>query len=147
MVLLEPVRPEYRLSPTTPRISNGRFGDAALYIDMAAPGALVSKIQEVASQPEVLRRFSVLGKTRAENCYSWNVLIPRYLKMYESVLSAWRLMSQERHRSTICLCGLLRDCVGISVATPQGSANPCVPPGSGMLLCRGLSSKKLGAYR
>jgi glycosyltransferase involved in cell wall biosynthesis len=66
------------------------LGDAALYIDMAAPGALVSKIQEVASQPEVLRRFSVLGKTRAENCYSWNVLIPRYLKMYESVLSAWR---------------------------------------------------------
>jgi glycosyltransferase involved in cell wall biosynthesis len=63
------------------------LGDAALYSDMAAPGALASSIRQIAGEKEVLQRLSVLGKARAENCYSWKVLIPRYLNMYESVLT------------------------------------------------------------
>jgi glycosyltransferase involved in cell wall biosynthesis len=66
------------------------LGDAALYTDMAAPGALASNIRMVASQPEVLRRLGVLGKARVDDCYSWKVLVPRYLKMYESILAAGR---------------------------------------------------------
>ena len=66
------------------------LGDAALYSDMAATGALASSIRMVAGQPEVLRRLGALGKARAEDCYSWELLIPRYLKMYESVLAASR---------------------------------------------------------
>lgn len=64
------------------------LGDAAIYSDMAVPGALASTIRQVAKQPETLRRLSELGKARAESCYSWKVLIPRYLNMYKSVLSA-----------------------------------------------------------
>jgi glycosyltransferase involved in cell wall biosynthesis len=64
------------------------LGDAALYTDMAASGALASNIRMVASQPEVLRRLGALGKARVDDCYSWKVLIPRYLKMYESILAA-----------------------------------------------------------
>jgi len=66
------------------------LGDAALYTDMAVSGALASNIRMVAGQPEVLRRLGVLGKARAGECYSWKVLIPRYLKMYESILAAGR---------------------------------------------------------
>jgi glycosyltransferase involved in cell wall biosynthesis len=64
------------------------LGDAAIYSDMAVPGALASSIRLVADRQELLERLSELGKARAENCYSWKVLIPRYLNMYESVLSA-----------------------------------------------------------
>jgi glycosyltransferase involved in cell wall biosynthesis len=66
------------------------LGDAALYTDMAVSGALASNIRMVASQPEVLRRLGVLGKARVDDCYSWKVLVPRYLKMYESILAAGR---------------------------------------------------------
>jgi glycosyltransferase involved in cell wall biosynthesis len=64
------------------------LGDAALYTDMAASGALASSIRDIAGQEEVLQRLSALGKARAEDFYSWKVLIPRYLDMYRSVLSA-----------------------------------------------------------
>jgi glycosyltransferase involved in cell wall biosynthesis len=64
------------------------LGDAALYTDMAVSGALASNIRQISSQQEVLLRLSALGKARAEDCYSWKVLIPRYVNMYESVLSA-----------------------------------------------------------
>jgi glycosyltransferase involved in cell wall biosynthesis len=63
------------------------FGDAAIYSDMAAPGVLASNIRQIAGQVEMLKRLRELGKARAENCYSWKILIPRYLKMYESILS------------------------------------------------------------
>ncbi len=66
------------------------LGDAALYSDMAVPGALASSIRQIAGQKEVLQRLSGLGRLRAEDCYSWKVLVPRYLVMYESVLSARR---------------------------------------------------------
>jgi glycosyltransferase involved in cell wall biosynthesis len=61
------------------------MGDAALYADMAAPGALTAKIQEAISQQEMLVRLSALGKERVEACYSWQVLVPRYLEMYRTV--------------------------------------------------------------
>jgi glycosyltransferase involved in cell wall biosynthesis len=64
------------------------LGDAAVYSDMALPGALASTIRLVANRPDLLQSFSELGKARAENCYSWKVLVPRYLNMYRSVLSA-----------------------------------------------------------
>ena len=64
------------------------MGDAAHYADMTSPGALASSIRQIAGQDEVLQRLSAAGKARVEECYSWKVLVPRYLKMYESVLSA-----------------------------------------------------------
>jgi glycosyltransferase involved in cell wall biosynthesis len=64
------------------------LGDAALYVDMAASGALTLKIQEAIGQEELRRRFSELGKARVENYYSWRVLVPRYLEMYRSVMTA-----------------------------------------------------------
>jgi glycosyltransferase involved in cell wall biosynthesis len=63
------------------------LGEAALYCDMAASGALASIIRTVSGHPEVIQRLSELGKSRAEE-YSWKVLAPRYLNMYRSVLSA-----------------------------------------------------------
>jgi len=63
------------------------MGDAAIYSGMAAPGALAASIRQIAGEEEVLQRFSALGKARVEDCYSWKVLVPRYLNMYESVLS------------------------------------------------------------
>lgn len=64
------------------------LGDAALYADMSAPDALALKIREVIGQEEILRRCSELGKARVEDCYSWHVLIPRYLEMYRSIAAA-----------------------------------------------------------
>jgi glycosyltransferase involved in cell wall biosynthesis len=64
------------------------LGDAACYCDMAVAGALGASIRQISSHPEELLRLSQLGKARAENYYSWRVLIPRYLKMYDAVLSA-----------------------------------------------------------
>jgi len=62
------------------------LGDAALYADMAVAGALTLKIKEAMGQDEMLRRCSELGTARVESCYSWKVLVPRYLKMYSSIL-------------------------------------------------------------
>ena len=64
------------------------LGDAAIYSDMGVPGELASSIRLIASRQELRERLSELGKARAENCYSWTVLVPRYLNMYKSVLSA-----------------------------------------------------------
>ena len=64
------------------------MGDAALYTDMAEPGALTLKIQEAIGQKETLRRLSALGKARVDDCYSWQVLAPRYLEMYKSIAEA-----------------------------------------------------------
>jgi glycosyltransferase involved in cell wall biosynthesis len=64
------------------------LADAALYADMAAPGALALKLREAVTGGEMLRRLSALGTARVESCYNWQVLAPRYLEMYESVLSA-----------------------------------------------------------
>jgi glycosyltransferase involved in cell wall biosynthesis len=61
------------------------LGEAALYADMAAPGALTLKIQEAIGHEESLRRYSELGKARVENCYAWRVLAPRYIEMYRSI--------------------------------------------------------------
>jgi glycosyltransferase involved in cell wall biosynthesis len=66
------------------------LGNAALYSDMAEPGALASSIGQIAGQQEVLQSLSDLGKARAEEYYQWKELIPRYLSMYESVLGACR---------------------------------------------------------
>ncbi len=63
------------------------LGDAAIYSDMAVPGTLTSSIRLIADRRELLQPLSEAGKARAEDCYSWKVLVPRYLKMYESVLS------------------------------------------------------------
>ena len=62
--------------------------DAALYTDMAANGALTQTIQEVIGHKETLRRLSTLGKERIESCYNWKVLIPRYMEMYRSIVTA-----------------------------------------------------------
>jgi glycosyltransferase involved in cell wall biosynthesis len=61
------------------------LGDAALYTDMAATGALTLAIQEATGQQEMLRRLSALGQERVDNCYSWKVLVPRYMEMYRSI--------------------------------------------------------------
>jgi glycosyltransferase involved in cell wall biosynthesis len=61
------------------------LGDSALYADMAESGALTTRIQEAMGDKEILRRCSALGRARVENCYSWRVLVPRYLEMYNSV--------------------------------------------------------------
>ena len=61
------------------------LGDAALYCDMATPGALTLKIQEAIGQKEILHRYRELGAKRIESCYSWQVLVPRYLEMYRSI--------------------------------------------------------------
>jgi glycosyltransferase involved in cell wall biosynthesis len=62
------------------------MGDAALYIDMAEPGALAFKIREAIAEKETLQWLSALGRARVESCYNWKVLVPRYVEMYESVL-------------------------------------------------------------
>jgi len=64
------------------------LGDAALYADMAATGALTFAIQHATGQKETLRRLSALGKTRVDNFYSWKVLVPRYIDMYRSIVAA-----------------------------------------------------------
>jgi 1,2-diacylglycerol 3-alpha-glucosyltransferase len=61
------------------------LGDAGIYVDMAAPGALKSSIRELLPQRELLGRYSALGRARIDNHFSWKVLFPRYLDMYESV--------------------------------------------------------------
>jgi glycosyltransferase involved in cell wall biosynthesis len=61
------------------------LGNAALYADMAVSGALTTRIQEAMGEKEILRRCSALGKERVENCYSWKVLVPRYMEMYSSI--------------------------------------------------------------
>jgi glycosyltransferase involved in cell wall biosynthesis len=61
------------------------LGDAAIYVDMAAPGALSLKIQEAIGQKHLLRHYCELGKAKVEECYSWRVLAPRYLEMYRSI--------------------------------------------------------------
>ena len=62
--------------------------DAALYADMATVGALTSRMQEAKENEEMLRRCRALGMARAENVYSWKVLVPRYMEMYRSIHSA-----------------------------------------------------------
>ena len=64
------------------------LGDAALYADMAESGALTAKIQEAMGENEILCRCSALGRARVENCYSWKVLVPRYLEMYNSIAAS-----------------------------------------------------------
>jgi glycosyltransferase involved in cell wall biosynthesis len=64
------------------------LGDAALYTDMAEPGALTVKLQEAIGRKEMLHRLGVLGKERVQDCYSWQVLAPRYLDMYRSIAEA-----------------------------------------------------------
>jgi glycosyltransferase involved in cell wall biosynthesis len=61
------------------------LGDAALYVNLAAHGALTAKIGEAISHKEILGRHRELGTARIDNCYSWNVLAPRYLEMYNSI--------------------------------------------------------------
>jgi glycosyltransferase involved in cell wall biosynthesis len=72
------------------------LADAALYVDMAAPGALTLKIREAIGQEESLRRYSELGKARVENCYSWRVLAPRYMEMYRSIAARSRAGTDRR---------------------------------------------------
>jgi 1,2-diacylglycerol 3-alpha-glucosyltransferase len=62
--------------------------DAALYADMAAPGALTLKIRDAIVQKELLRCCSELGRARVESCYSWPVLVPRYLEMFRKIAAA-----------------------------------------------------------
>jgi glycosyltransferase involved in cell wall biosynthesis len=64
------------------------MGDAALYTDMAVTGALTVKIQELIGRKEILGRLSALGRARVDDCYSWQVLAPRYLEMYRSIAEA-----------------------------------------------------------
>jgi glycosyltransferase involved in cell wall biosynthesis len=61
------------------------LGDAALYADMEESGALTTRIQEAMGAREILRRCSALGRARVDDCYSWRVLVPRYLEMYNSI--------------------------------------------------------------
>ncbi len=62
--------------------------DAALYVDLTKEDALALKIREAITQKGTLQRLSALGRNRVESCYSWKVLVPRYVEMYESVLNA-----------------------------------------------------------
>ncbi len=61
------------------------LGDGGVYVDMAAPGALSSTLRELIAKKELLLRQGELGRERADKCFSWRVLIPRYLEMYEAV--------------------------------------------------------------
>ncbi|KAA6465391.1 glycosyltransferase family 4 protein [Acidobacteria bacterium AB60] len=61
------------------------LGDAALYIDMTAAGALSSTIRRLANDQELLARQSKLGVARVDGYFSWKVLLPQYLEMYEVV--------------------------------------------------------------
>ena len=62
--------------------------DAAIYNDMSVPGALTAKIEALARDDGNLVRLSALATAMVENHYSWRVLIPRYLAMYDSVVAA-----------------------------------------------------------
>jgi glycosyltransferase involved in cell wall biosynthesis len=64
---------------------NWILGDAAIYIDMAAPGALTLKIRDAMTHEQTLGRLSELGRARVEACYNWKTLVPRYLEMYRSI--------------------------------------------------------------
>jgi glycosyltransferase involved in cell wall biosynthesis len=64
------------------------MGDAALYTDMAAPGALTRNLSDFIVHEDRHRRLSDLGAARIESFFDWKVLAPRYIAMYEAVLAS-----------------------------------------------------------
>jgi len=60
------------------------MGDAAIYADMSQPGALASAVRDIVRDRDRLLHFSRLVRLRAEN-FRWEILVPRYMQMYESV--------------------------------------------------------------
>jgi glycosyltransferase involved in cell wall biosynthesis len=59
--------------------------DAAFYVDMKESGALAARMRVIIGDKEKLSRCSALGRARVESCYSWKVLVSRYLEMYNSI--------------------------------------------------------------
>ncbi len=61
--------------------------ESAVYVDMRAPGELAARIQALMGDRNAMRRYGALGAERVETHYSWKVLLPRYLDMFNAIVS------------------------------------------------------------
>ena len=62
------------------------LGDAGLFVDMEKENELASKIEHLMKNNIEAERIGKQGRKRAENSFSWDVLIPKYVEMYKKVL-------------------------------------------------------------
>lgn len=62
-------------------------GDAGVAVDMTSGEQLSGAIDAILADPIEQARLAERGRKRAEEMFSWGVLLPQYLKMYEQVLT------------------------------------------------------------
>jgi 1,2-diacylglycerol 3-alpha-glucosyltransferase len=88
MVLLE------ALASTVPVIAHSGehfrwlLGDAAVLVDMQAEGALCKALEELQADRRYAGSLAERGHERVARLFSWSVLVPQYLAMYEDVLKS-----------------------------------------------------------
>jgi glycosyltransferase involved in cell wall biosynthesis len=61
------------------------LGEAGIYADMSVAGNLSSLIRNTVCDDKLLTRHRKLGVDRVKQSYSWEVLVPQYKAMYESL--------------------------------------------------------------
>ncbi len=66
---------------------NWLVGEGGLALDMRDAESLIEGLGAVISNPAARERLGQRGRRRAEGSFSWEVLLPRYVKMYEDALS------------------------------------------------------------
>lgn len=62
------------------------LGDAALLVNMQADGSLCNALERLGSDERYAATLAERGRARVATRFSWPVLVPRYLAMYEDVL-------------------------------------------------------------
>lgn len=59
--------------------------DGGILVDMEKKNELASKIEQLMENDKESRGLGILARGRAEKTFSWRVLTPKYIKMYEKV--------------------------------------------------------------
>jgi 1,2-diacylglycerol 3-alpha-glucosyltransferase len=62
-------------------------GEAGLQVDMEEEGALARTVLQCLKDPGQLKRMGEKGQERVRGMFSWDVLVPRYVRMYERLAS------------------------------------------------------------
>ena len=62
------------------------LGDAGVFVDMIVECELSNKISEFIADKEKGLRLGEKGRLRAENVFSWNVLVQKYIGLHEKVI-------------------------------------------------------------
>lgn len=64
------------------------LGDAGVLVDMQAEGALSKALEQLQADKRYAGSLAERGRERVAQLFSWSVLVPRYLAMYEDVLKS-----------------------------------------------------------